>query len=376
MSTHAVSLSAIAQSLRERGVVGAGGAGQALADKLLARRYRTLIINAAQSEPLFSKDWAVLAANAECVFTGARVLREALGLAKVFLATRDEFASALPELAAAARKHPIALARLPDAYPLGYEKILKREVLGIGIDAPGADEVLVVNAETVRNVAWAAERPVTSKMITLAGLVREPLSVEVPIGTPFADCLALAGGARQTPYVVLENGALGGRLLASDAAWVSATTLGYLLLPPGHSAAGGAIDANLAQRRAAFFSTTLAGRTQPMSAAYALFDLTTFRRSRPVLRTLKASGITVQQVRIAPCGKAHAFAPCVAAGERVERGQAIARPLPGANGANGASGVTQHASIAGIVHSVAPDAIVIRRSADATQATRATHSPY
>jgi Na+-translocating ferredoxin:NAD+ oxidoreductase RnfC subunit len=362
MNAHAASLSAIAQSLRERGVVGAGGAGQPLADKLLARTYRTLIINAAQSEPLFSKDWAVLAANAECVFTGARVLRDALGLSKVFLATRDEFASALPELAAAARKHQVALARLPDAYPLGYEKILKREVLGIGIDAPGADEVLVVNAETVRNVAWAAERPVTSKMISLAGLAHEPLSIEVPIGTPFADCLALAGGARQASYVVLENGALGGRPIAPEAAWVSATTLGYLLLPPGHSAAGGAIDARLAQRRAAFFSTTLAGRTQPMSAAYALFDLTAFRR-RPIVRALKESGFTVPQVRIAPCGKANAFAPCVAAGERVERGQPIARPLPGT------SGVTQHASIAGLVESVASDAIVIRRTVNATHAT-------
>ena len=362
MSSHAASLSALAQTLRARGVVGAGGAGQPLADKLLARPYRTLIINAAQSEPLFSKDWAVLAANAPCVFTGARVLRDALNLSKVFLATRDEFASALPELAAAARKHPIALARLPDAYPLGYEKILKREVLGIGIDAPGADEVLVINAETVRNVAWAAERPVTSKMISLAGLVHEPINIEVPIGTPFADCLALAGGARQASYVVLENGALGGRPLAPDAAWVSATTLGYLLLPPGHSAAGGPIDVSLAQRRAAFFSTTLAGRTQPMSAAIALFDLATFRRSRPTLRTLKASGVTVDQVRIAPCGKASAFAPCVAAGERVERGQPIAQPLPGT------SGVTQHASIAGVVESVAPDAIVIRRRANAANA--------
>ena len=361
MSAHATSLPAIAQSLRARGVVGAGGAGQALADKLLARPYRTLIINAAQSEPLFSKDWAVLAANAECVLTGARVLRDALDLAKVFLATRDEFASALPELAALARKNQVALARLPDAYPLGYEKILKREVLGIGIDSPEADEVLVVNAETVRNVAWAAERPVTSKMISLAGLVREPLNIEVPIGTPFADCLALAGGARQASYVVLENGALGGRPLAPNAAWVSATTLGYLLLPPGHSAAGGPIDVSLAQRRAAFFSTTLAGRTQPMSAAVALFDLTTFRRSRPTLRTLKESGVSVPWVRIAPCGKAKAFAPCVAAGERVERGQPIAQPLPGT------TGVTQHASIAGVVHSAGPDAVVIRRSADATQ---------
>ncbi len=362
MNAHAASLSALAQSLRARGVVGAGGAGQPLADKLLARPYRTLIINAAQSEPLFSKDWAVLAANAECVLTGARALRDALGLSKVFLATRDEFAGALPELAAAARKHPIALARLPDAYPLGYEKILKREVLGIGIDAPAADEVLVVNAETVRNVAWAAERPVTSKMISLTGLVREPINIEVPIGTPFADCLALAGGARQASYVVLENGALGGRPIAPDAAWVSATTLGYLLLPPGHSAAGGTIDASLAQRRAAFFSTTLSGRTQPMSAAVALFDLAAFRR-RPIVRTLKESGFSVPQVRIAPCGKARTFAPCVAAGERVERGQPIAGPLPGTNG------VTQHASIAGLVESVASDAIVIRRTVNAAHAT-------
>ena len=119
MNAHAASLSALAQSLRARGVVGAGGAGQPLADKLLARPYRTLIINAAQSEPLFSKDWAVLAANAECVFTGARVLRDALGLAKVFLATRDEFAGALPELAALARKHQVALARLHLRLPDG-----------------------------------------------------------------------------------------------------------------------------------------------------------------------------------------------------------------------------------------------------------------
>lgn len=355
-------LQALAECARAAGVVGAGGGGFSLADKLLARPYRTLIVNAAQSEPLICKDWAALAHYGDCVLSGAELLREALGLTKVFVATRDEFSAALPDLPALARQHHVALARLPDNYPLGYEKILKREVLAIPIDGADADDVLVINAETLRNLSWAVlrQRPLTTKLITLAGAVACPTSLEVPLGTSFADCLAHAGGAACAHYALFRNGVLAGKEVDPASAWVDATTLGYVLLPFGHSAAQApspddAAEQRLAQRRAAFFEITLAGRTQTMSAAYALFDLTPYRRARPLFHRLSADELPAQ-LRLTSGGE-H-FQPCVAAGDAVQRGQAIATRV---------SGVMLHASVSGSIESADSQAIVINRCAAADQ---------
>ena len=355
---------ALADCARAAGVVGAGGGGVSLADKLLARPYRTLIVNAAQSEPLLCKDWAALAHYGDCVLAGAQLLRETLGLGKVLVAMRDEFSAALPDLASCARDHQATVARLPDLYPLGYEKILKREVLGLPIDDARADEVLVINAETLRNLSWAAlrERPLTTKLVTIAGAVARPITLEVPIGTPFDACLAPAGGATCVHYALFENGVLAGQPVDPTRAWVNATTLGYVLLPLGHSAAptptptpapGDAAAQRLAQRRATFFATTLAGRTQTMSAAYALFDLTSYRRARPLFQRLSAEQLPAQ-LRLA-AGSKQSLAPLVAAGESVRRGQAIATR---------SDGVTLHASVAGVVAAADEQAIVINRSAD------------
>lgn len=354
MSSVGAKLQTLADGARGAGVVGAGGGGYALADKLLARPYRTLIINAAQSEPLIAKDWAVLANYAECVLGGGQLLREALGLSKIFLATRDEFAAALPELPALARKHQVALARLPDLYPLGYEKILKRELLALPMSS-ASDDVLVINAETLRNLSWAIslDRPVTTKLITVAGAVARTISLEVPIGTPFADCLAQAGGATDPHCVVFESGVLSGRPIAAADAWVGPTTLGYVLLPHTHSAAS-ATNPSLTERRSAFFASTIAGRTQPMSAAYALFDLAVYRRNRLEFRAIKSPDTLPTRVRIAAVGAGDRLTPCVGAGESVQRGQLIATQ---------ANGIARHASVPGVVEDANDQAITLRRSA-------------
>lgn len=354
MSSVGAKLQTLADGARDAGVVGAGGGGYALADKLLARPYRTLIINGAQSEPLFSKDWAVLANYAECVLGGGELLREALGLSKIFLATRDEFAAALPELPALARRHQVALARLPDLYPLGYEKILKRELLALPMSS-ASDDVLVINAETLRNLSWAVNRgrPLTTKLITLAGAVARTITLEVPIGTPFADCLAQAGGATDPHCVVFESGVLSGRPIDAADAWVGPTTLGYVLLPHTHSAASAATNPSLTERRSAFFASTIAGRTQPMSAAYALFDLTVYRRNRLEYQTLKAADALPARVRIAAVGNGARLTPCVGEGESVQRGQQIARQ---------ANGIARHASVHGVVEDANDQAITLRRS--------------
>ena len=354
----------LADCARAHGVVGAGGGGFSLADKLLARPYHTLIINAAQSEPLICKDWAALAQYGECVLDGAKLLIEAFGLKKAFLAVREEFASQLPDIQAAARKAGVVVARLPDIYPIGYEKVLTREVLGLAPDNAAAQSVLVINAETLRNLAWAVlrQRPVTSKLITVAGAVLKPISLSVPVGTPFAECLALAGGAACGPFgtfTVFHNGVLAGEPVDPAHSWVSATTLGYVVLPATHSAVLGAqssdvMSVRLAERRAAFSANALAGRTQAMSAAYALYDLTAYRRARPVFQGIAASEVRSEVLRVVPVGHVREFKPCVAVGDSVQRGQVVAIQTEG--------GIARHASVDGVVEAATTDGVSVRRN--------------
>jgi Na+-translocating ferredoxin:NAD+ oxidoreductase RnfC subunit len=369
MSCADVRVQALADCVRAAGVVGAGGGGFSLADKFLARPYRTLIINAAQSEPLICKDWAALAHFSDCVLSGAQLLIETLDIGKAFLATREEFSAALPDLAAAARKRKVTVARLPDIYPLGYEKVLKRELLGIPMSDSGIDDVLVVNAETLRNLSWAVQqkRPVTTKLVTVAGAVARPISLQVPIGTSFDDCLAQAGGATSAQYTVFHNGVLAGKPIDPAHAWVNATTLGYVLLPSTHSAVQATHETDvmsrrLAERRVAFFESTLAGRTQAMSAAYALFDLTPYRRARLVFRALTSAEDLPAHVRITPCGQTQVFQPCVSAGEQVMRGQAIALQPD-------AGGIALHASVRGVVETVDGQGITLRRTDEEESST-------
>ena len=341
------------------GIVGAGGGGRPVATGLSARVYRRLIVNAAQSEPLFAKDWAALAHFPDCVLDGVRLLVDALGLVQACIAVRDEFIPHLPGLAARAQQRGVTLVRLPDRYPLGYAPLLKREVLGVASTGEAGAETLVLNAETARNLSWAVrhQRSVCTKLLTIAGAVRRPLTLSVPLGTPFADCLALAGGAPEG-YALWRDGALSGQRVDPATCWVDAANFGYLVVPPGHSLlAADAHDAKaqrLAARRAAFLHDTAGGRMQPMSAACALFDLSAFHRPRPEYLAVRTRDVCPARVRIVPVPGLGALEPCVSVGATVTRGQLVA--LQPENG-----GLRLHASVDGVVDASAPEGVSIVR---------------
>ena len=347
------------------GIVGAGGGGRPVGAGLTARPYRRLIVNAAQSEPLFAKDWAALAHFPDCVFDGARLVVEALGLAQAGIAVREEFLPHLPGLAARARAQGLAVMRLPDRYPLGYAPLLKREVLGVAGEGEAGAETLVLNAETVRNLSWAVrhQRALCTKLLSVAGAVRRPLTLSVPLGTPFADCLALAGGAPEG-YALWRDGALSGQRVDPDACWVDAATFGYLVLPPDHPLlaleAQDAAVQRLASRRAEFLRATAAGRTQPMSAACALFGLTAYHRPRPEYQPLRAADARPERLRLVPVPGHGPLEPCVDVGAAVRRGQLVALQP-------GNAGLRLHASVDGVVETSTSDGVAIVRSVSCGQ---------
>jgi Na+-translocating ferredoxin:NAD+ oxidoreductase RnfC subunit len=95
--------------------------------------------------------------------------------------------------------------------------------------------VVVNNVETFVNVA-AAEggRPVTHKMLTIAGAVRTPVTLQVPIGTSYRDCIAMAGGLTIDDPVLCLGGLMMGKTTDNLDTPVTKTDTGVVILPRGH----------------------------------------------------------------------------------------------------------------------------------------------
>ena len=92
---------------------------------------------------------------------------------------------------------------------------------------------LVQNVETLARVALIARgTPADTALLTLAGAVRQPGVVEVPIGTTLGEAVRLGGGATEAPRGVLVGGYFGSWMEPGEA-WPAA--LGHSAKPSVHS---------------------------------------------------------------------------------------------------------------------------------------------
>ena len=95
--------------------------------------------------------------------------------------------------------------------------------------------VVVLNVETLYNIASALEdRPVIEKYLTVAGEVKNPATLKVPVGVSFGEVIEACGGPTVKEWVAVDGGPMMGRLVFDPQEPVSKTTKGILLLPRDH----------------------------------------------------------------------------------------------------------------------------------------------
>lgn len=225
------------QQIAEAGVVGAGGAGFPTHVKLSGKA-DTVLINAAECEPLLHKDKEVLQEYADEVIAGVEIAMELVGAQGGQIGIKEKYGHVIdtlrPKLPAR-----IQIAPLRDAYPAGDEFILVYDVLGRVIPPGGiplAVGAVVMNVETAVNVARAAETPVVEKFVSVAGAVVNPVTLRVPVGITLAECVAAAGGPTIADVNYVVGGVMMGRLEPNQNALVDKTTGGVLVLPDDHPA--------------------------------------------------------------------------------------------------------------------------------------------
>jgi len=228
------------EQIRAAGVVGCGGAGFPTHVKLAATGVDTFIVNGAECEPLLRTDRWLMCHRAGEIVSAVDAVRRHLGAGRAVIALKESYTEEIAALRAAIddASSPVELFLLGGFYPAGDEQVQVLEVTG-RVVPPGGIPLdvgcVVSNAATMVAVYHALrDRPFVLKYLTITGAVASPCVIRAPIGTSFAECLALAGGAENDHCVVVSGGPMMGLPLSMQealASHVTKTTSGFVVLP-------------------------------------------------------------------------------------------------------------------------------------------------
>ena len=230
-----MSLNELKSILQSGGIVGAGGAGFPSYAKL-AEGADTLVINAAECEPLIYTDYMLMRESLNWIVAGAQHVMQATGISTALLGVKAHRAEMLGFTEGQKLADGIFVKLLRDAYPMGDEINLIYEATG-RVVAPGSlpitAGVIVLNAETLCNIHAAVEKgkPVTDKWVTVGGDIADRRVVRVPVGMRVADLFKILGITVDEKHTLIDGGPSMGRIVNPNTAIITKTTKSLLILP-------------------------------------------------------------------------------------------------------------------------------------------------
>lgn len=228
----------IVNAVRAAGIVGAGGGGFPTYVKLGAK-VDTVIANGSECEPLLATDKTFMKERPDLVVEGLKLAMQATGAKRGIIGVKGHYKDVVRALEKALPKDaPVSLHLLENYYPAGDEFLLVHDILGRVIPEGGIPlnvGVVVNNVITLAQIANAVDGvPVTERMITVTGEVKEPKVVSVPIGTTYSDLIKMAGGLNTPDSVLIDGGPMMGKIVENHEQGIAKTTSGLIALPPDH----------------------------------------------------------------------------------------------------------------------------------------------
>jgi len=223
------------QYLRMSGVVGLGGAVFPCDLKLRPLRNHpnrnicTLILNGAECEPYITCDDMLMRERAAEIVQGAEMLRFMLEAREVLIGIEDNKPQAIAALQQAVTDSglPFEVVVVPTIYPSGSAKQLIRILTGLEVPSgklPTDIGVQCFNVATTYSVyrALAHGEPLLSRIVTVTGNVRHAQNLEVLIGTPVQELIALGEALPDTNRYIMGGPMMGMDLASTDVPLVKA----------------------------------------------------------------------------------------------------------------------------------------------------------
>ncbi len=236
----------LVNTVREMGIVGAGGAGFPTHVKLNAT-CDTIIANGAECEPLLGSDKYLMATEGPKIIKALEWVMEACGARRGIIALKAKEKSIITQLKQQLKdqlkNHKIELFALENFYPAGDEHVLVHEVTGRIVpqgNIPLSIGCIVENVETLKNIHDAIEgkEPVTHRYLTCTGNVAKPSVLQAPIGMTAEEIIEKCGGAiggdNNDDFVLLLGGPMMGWIERDIKTPITKTTSAIIVLSPDH----------------------------------------------------------------------------------------------------------------------------------------------
>lgn len=221
----------------EAGIVGMGGAGFPTHIKLNPpRQIDSLIINAAECEPLLTADYRLMIEKTQEILLGIEITAKCLGAKNVYIAVEDNKPEAIKKFQSVSSQTPLKIIALKSRYPQGSEKQLIKNILGKEIPRnklPFDLGVIIQNIATVFAIYKAVyqNKPLYERVVTVTGnCITNPKNILTRIGTPIKDLIDFCGPVKENPAKIIIGGPMMGITQYTDTVPVIKTTAGVILL--------------------------------------------------------------------------------------------------------------------------------------------------
>ncbi len=220
--------------IEESGIVGLGGAGFPTSVKLNAHfdEGGYVLVNAAECEPILSHNIARIEKEPEKLLAGLKIVMNLVNAEKGIIAIKGVHEEAIEDLKKVIDDPNITVFPLDNIYPMGEERAIVRETLGILLEPeqfPMTANAIVINAETVFKIREAVEekKPLIDKDMTVAGKLKDDATIhvflDVPLGTPVAEVFDMAGGLGPRYGELIMGGPFTGKRTSLEAPVIKTT---------------------------------------------------------------------------------------------------------------------------------------------------------
>ncbi len=197
-----------------------------------------ILINAAECEPGLAHNIKQIEDECDKVIRGIKYSMEITNADKAIIAIKKKNQGAIKILQKALESEPaIKMHLMPDIYPMGEERAVVRECLGVNLTTtqlPSAAKSVVINLETACKIAEAIDdkKPCISKNLTVRGRIKggneAHVFMDVPVGTSVGDLIERAGGIEEPFGEIIMGGAFTGKATEPDAP-ITKTTGGIIV---------------------------------------------------------------------------------------------------------------------------------------------------
>lgn len=227
--------------IRERGIVGLGGATFPTHIKLNPPKgIDTLIINGAECEPYLNNDNRLMQENPQDIIEGIKMAMHIVNAERAMIGIEENKPKAIEAMRKCIGKGSgVGVEVLKTKYPQGGEKQLIKALTKRTVPSqklPSEVGVVVLNVHTVMSLYNGVVKgmPLTERLITVAGKgIANPRNLWVPIGTSFIEVLNYCGYNKSITEKLVLGGPLMGIAQESEDSVVVKGTTGLLALTEG-----------------------------------------------------------------------------------------------------------------------------------------------